>query len=236
MDLFFPRERLLRIIFSWRRPLEIYFFLGKAFWNLFFFQGGLLSFIFFSWGRPFDIYFSWGRPFEIYFPVEGPPRFFFSISSGPPPRSLMVCFCAGPIEWMVVPNPAQFSFNLSLKRWSILSKGSALKIQSYKLFHHPAVQGAQEENFSCYVYNVCLDICISWWNCLVGSRFIVSNSIFILHRVCGKMTSKSCWTCTEHAIHKPMQDHMDTPQQSPALGHQIHHSQVLNKNLVELGN
>ncbi len=60
MDLFFPEEGLLRFIFSWGRPLDIYFFLGKAFQDLF-------------------------------FPGEGPPRFFFfSISSGPPPRSLMV--------------------------------------------------------------------------------------------------------------------------------------------------
>ncbi len=43
---------------------------------------------------------------KIFFPAEGPPKFFFSISSGPPPRPLMViplCFqtphCGDPARY-----------------------------------------------------------------------------------------------------------------------------------------
>ncbi len=98
-ELFFPEEGLLRLIFSWRRPFDI------------FFQGGLLisdsllKFIF-SWGwlrSFFSLYepikrwpfffshdnfsgfiFSWGRP--LFFLEDGFQDFFFSISSGPPPN------------------------------------------------------------------------------------------------------------------------------------------------------
>ncbi len=50
MDLFFPLECLLRIIFSWRKPLEI-----------------------FSWGRPFEIYFFPGEGPPRYFFSQFPP-------------------------------------------------------------------------------------------------------------------------------------------------------------------
>ena len=47
MNLFFPRECLLKFIFSWRRPLEICFFLEMKF--------------IFSWVRSFEIYFFLGK-------------------------------------------------------------------------------------------------------------------------------------------------------------------------------
>ena len=117
MDLLFPRECLLRIIFSWGRPLEIYFFLKKAFWNLFFLGVASnffslykpikklpssqvstakhvsypqLTAIFVLW-KAFWYLFFLGTAFRnLFFPGDGPTRFFFSISFGPPPRSLMV--------------------------------------------------------------------------------------------------------------------------------------------------
>ncbi len=53
MDLFFLRECPLRIIFSWRMPLEIFFFLGKAFRDLFFpGEGPPSSFFSISSGPP----------------------------------------------------------------------------------------------------------------------------------------------------------------------------------------
>ena len=45
MNLFFPRQCLLKLIFSRRRPLKISSFLEKAFWNFFFPR------------RPFEIYY-----------------------------------------------------------------------------------------------------------------------------------------------------------------------------------
>ncbi len=56
-DLIFPEEGLLRLTFSRGRPFEIYFFLGKAFWDLFF--PGKGPPIFFPPGFPQIIH---GRP------------------------------------------------------------------------------------------------------------------------------------------------------------------------------
>ena len=69
MNLFFPREDLLEIIFSRRRSLGIYFFPENPFWNELFFQGGLLEFIF-SWGWLPNF-------FPLYKPIKKVPKFFF---------------------------------------------------------------------------------------------------------------------------------------------------------------
>ncbi len=53
---FFSHENFSGFIFSWGGHFEIYFFLGKAFWDLFFPGEGLLRFIF-SWRRPSEILF-----------------------------------------------------------------------------------------------------------------------------------------------------------------------------------
>ena len=104
-DFFFPGEGLLRFIFSWRRPFEI-FFPGRPF-EIYFFLGVASKLFFLIMSKKkflsqkyFWIYFfilnlrfisSRGRPFEIYFFLEkGPLIVFFSISPEPSPRSLMV--------------------------------------------------------------------------------------------------------------------------------------------------
>ncbi len=84
MNLFFLRECLLKIIFSWKRPFE------------FFFPGRPLNF-FFSWRwlrNFFSVYkpikkvpnFSWGRPSEIYLFLRKGLRFFFLDFLGPHPQ------------------------------------------------------------------------------------------------------------------------------------------------------
>ncbi len=97
--------------FFFPMPLEIYFFLKKAFW--FFFQGGLLKSIFSKSIKKLPFFFLTTNFLDLFFPEESLLRFIFScrmpfeinlflgkafwdlffqgegpISSGPPPRSL----------------------------------------------------------------------------------------------------------------------------------------------------
>ena len=69
MNLFFPPECLLKVIFPWRRPLNIYLFPEKAFWNYFFsweafwiiFFLTSLWFQFFPWWTSWFNFCSWGN-------------------------------------------------------------------------------------------------------------------------------------------------------------------------------
>ncbi len=90
MDLFFPRECLLRniffqggllkFIFSWGL-LRIFFSLYKPIKNclIFFFSHEIFSGFIFSWGGPFEIYFFLVKAFwDLFFPGEDLSRFIFS--------------------------------------------------------------------------------------------------------------------------------------------------------------
>ncbi len=112
MDLFFTRKCLSRIIFSRRRPPEIYFFLEKAFWDLFFSREGFWNLFFPGGGFNFFSLYEQIKKFNFYaempfknylfldkasyFPVEDILRFIFfwrrasrflgsGIPPGPPP-------------------------------------------------------------------------------------------------------------------------------------------------------